>query len=42
MAFGILQKAFPQKEVIAIDTIALNLYGGGIHCNTRNVPAADG
>lgn len=40
MALNILQSAFPQKTVIAIDTIALNLYGGGIHCNTRNVPEA--
>jgi agmatine/peptidylarginine deiminase len=23
-----------------IDTLSLNLYGGGIHCNTRNIPKA--
>lgn len=37
-AFNILQKAFPDRKVVAINTLALNLYGGGIHCNTRNIP----
>lgn len=40
IALNILKKAFPNKNVIAVDSIALNLYGGGIHCNTRNVPEA--
>lgn len=39
-AFKILQKAFPDRKVVAIDTLSLNLYGGGIHCNTRNIPKA--
>lgn len=34
----ILKKAFPDREIIQINTLALNLYGGGIHCNTRNIP----
>lgn len=42
LALHVLQNAFPEKTVIAIDTLALNLYGGGIHCNTRNVPSTRG
>lgn len=34
----VLRKAFPNRQVIQINTLALNLYGGGIHCNTRNIP----
>lgn len=34
----ILKKVFPNRKVIQINTLALNLYGGGIHCNTRNIP----
>ncbi len=37
-AQDVLQKAFPGRQIIAIDTLALNMHGGGIHCNTRNVP----
>jgi len=39
-AFNILQNIFPDRKVIAINTLPLNLYGGGIHCNTRNIPKA--
>lgn len=37
-ALAVLEKAFPDKHIIQINTLALNLYGGGIHCNTRNIP----
>jgi len=37
-ALSVLKNIFPGKEVVTIDTIALNIYGGGIHCNTRNIP----
>ena len=37
-ALHILQNVFPERKVVAMATIALNLYGGGIHCYTRNVP----
>lgn len=36
-AFEILKNLFPLKKVIPINTFTLNLYGGGIHCNTKNV-----
>lgn len=37
-ALNILKSVFPDRKVIAIDALALNLCGGGIHCHTRNVP----
>ena len=40
IALNILQSAFPQRKVVAIDSIALNMHGGGVHCNTRNVPCS--
>ena len=39
-AFNIIQNAFPDKKVIAINTLAVNLGGGGIHCITINEPQA--
>ncbi len=33
----VLESVFPNKEVIMIDTIGLNILGGGIHCITKNV-----
>lgn len=38
-ALEVLREAFPGRRVVQIDPLALNLYGGGIHCHTRNVPA---
>ncbi|SDY77618.1 Porphyromonas-type peptidyl-arginine deiminase [Bacillus sp. 166amftsu] len=38
-ALNILKSVFPDRKVVAINALALNLYGGGIHCNTRNIPA---
>lgn len=39
-ALAILQRCFPDREVIQINTVPLNLLGGGIHCGTRQVPAS--
>jgi len=39
-ALSVLQDAFPDKRIVQINTLALNIYGGGIHCHTRNIPAA--
>ena len=32
----ILQECFPDRKVVMIDSLALNLCGGGVHCWTRN------
>lgn len=40
LAFSILQKAFPDKKIIQIDALAVNLGGGGMHCITINEPTA--
>ncbi len=37
-ALTILQTIFPDRKVIPINTLALNVFGGGIHCMTRNIP----
>lgn len=34
----ILKKVFPNRKVVAIDTRAINLGGGGIHCITSHEP----
>lgn len=39
-AFNIIQNAFPDKKIIAINTLAVNLGGGGMHCITINEPKA--
>ncbi len=38
-----LQAAFPDRKVVMIDSLALNMAGGGVHCWTKNayVPKAD-
>lgn len=36
----ILQAAFPGKKIIAIDALAINFGGGGMHCITINEPKA--
>lgn len=38
---AILKSVFPDREVIMIDTVALNILGGGVHCITKNVAAAE-
>jgi agmatine deiminase len=35
----ILQRLFPNRRIIALDTTAVNLGGGGIHCITQQEPA---
>ena len=35
-----LQQVFPDRRVIAFDASAINVGGGGIHCNTQQVPKA--
>lgn len=37
-ALAILKKAFPNRDVVAIDTLAINFGGGGIHCTTQQEP----
>ncbi|MBI6873456.1 agmatine deiminase family protein [Clostridium aciditolerans] len=39
-ALAILKSAFPNHKIVQVNPLALNLYGGGIHCHTRNVPSA--
>ena len=34
----ILQSVFPDKKIISLDVLSVNLGGGGIHCITRNEP----
>ncbi len=37
-AMRIVQAAFPDKKIIALDVLAVNWGGGGIHCITNNQP----
>ncbi len=37
-ALETLRKVFPGRQVIAFDASAINVGGGGIHCNTQQVP----
>lgn len=39
-AFNLVQYAFPNKKIISINTLAVNLGGGGMHCITINEPKA--
>jgi agmatine deiminase len=34
----VLQTVFPNKKILPLDVLAVNLGGGGIHCITRNQP----
>lgn len=36
----ILQDAFPDRKVVMVDALALNLSGGGVHCWTKEVAAS--
>lgn len=38
-ALNILKSVFPDREIVAVDVLPLNILGGGIHCHTKNVPA---
>ncbi|MCF8044057.1 MAG: agmatine deiminase family protein [Desulfarculaceae bacterium] len=35
----ILQGLFPNRKVVAVNTLAINFGGGGIHCSTQQEPA---
>jgi agmatine deiminase len=37
-AVAVMQSVFPDKKIVAIDVLAVNWGGGGIHCITRNEP----
>jgi len=39
-ALEVLKAVFPDREVVQINTLALNIFGGGIHCLTRQVPSS--
>lgn len=36
-----LQSVFPDRKIVAMDTITINLGGGGLHCITQQEPAAE-
>lgn len=38
-AVTVLRAAFPGREVVALDALAINLGGGGMHCITQQEPA---
>lgn len=38
-AKSVLESCFPDRKVIMIDSLALNLSGGGVHCWTKDVPS---
>jgi agmatine deiminase len=38
LAFEIIKKAFPNREVVQINPLAINFGGGGLHCNTKHIP----
>lgn len=38
-AIKVLREVFPDREIIAIDAVALNFVGGGIHCATQQQPS---
>lgn len=36
-ALSVLREAFPDRKVVGVNTYALNILGGGIHCSSRQV-----
>jgi len=36
-----LQSVFPDRKIVAMDTMTVNLNGGGLHCITQHEPAAE-
>lgn len=38
LARSVLQAAFPEREIILLDALTINLGGGGIHCITMQQP----
>lgn len=39
-AEAVLNDCFPGRKVVMIDSLALNMTGGGVHCWTKNVPVS--
>lgn len=39
-AEAVLRACFPDRRVVMVDSLALNMSGGGVHCWTKNVPVA--
>ena len=37
-AVAVLQKSFPDRKIVTFDARAINIGGGGIHCNTQQKP----
>ena len=35
----IMQEVFPDREIIFLDVMTINYYGGGIHCSTQQEPS---
>ena len=40
-SIAILQQAFPEREIIAVDPMALHFGGGGLHCITQQEPTLE-
>jgi agmatine deiminase len=38
----LLKQAFPDRKIVFVDAMALNWYGGGIHCSTQQEPKRRG
>lgn len=37
-AFKILEKIFPERKIVQLDTTAVAMGGGNLHCITNNQP----
>jgi agmatine deiminase len=37
-ALNILKKAFPNRKIVPVHSLPINLGGGGIHCSTQQQP----
>jgi agmatine deiminase len=35
----VLRRAFPGRQIVPLDAMAINLGGGGMHCITQQEPA---
>ena len=40
-AQAVLEECFPDRTVVMVDSLALNMTGGGVHCWTKNVAASE-
>lgn len=39
-AEAVLARCFPDRHIVMVDSLALNMSGGGVHCWTKDVPVA--